>query len=207
MLVNCRISAMPVLNKDGFMIGIVSEADLLQRAQAGASPLAAGLLPQLAGDVGPAMAALEYVHSHSVVDIMTKEVVTADENANAVEVCELMTRHRVKRVPILRDRSVVGIVSRVDMLEALLSQGAKVRLPRPPADAPQSADALSRRDVMAALEGESWSLARRSEVVVKDGVAHLWGMVTTDTVRQAYQTAAENVPGVRSVENHMHILP
>lgn len=205
MLVNCRVSAMPVLDKDNFMIGIVSEADLLQRPEVGAGPVAAGLLSQLADDA-MATAVLEYAHSHNVVDVMSKNVVTADENASLAEVCELMTKHRIKRVPILREGSVVGIASRVDMLKALLSPGRQVGLVRPPADAPSSADELLRRGVMAALEGQSWSVARHSEVVVKDGVAHLWGMVTAETMRQAYQTTAEKVPGIHSVENHMHIL-
>jgi len=71
---------------------------------------------------------------------------------------------------------------------------------------PKHADDQLRRDVESAVRGRSWSLARRADVVVQDGIAHLWGVVPSDLVRQAYRIAAENVPGVKAVQSHMHVV-
>ena len=206
LLVSTGVSAMPVLDRNGFMIGIVSEADLVRRTEVGASP-GSWLHRQLADDIA---AAAEFVQAHSrrVVDVMAKNVITADEGATLSEVAELMLTHHVKRVPILRGRLVVGMVSRVDLLRALLSRQPSGDVPQPKVDAAlQSSDEQLCSAVTAAVQGQGWSLARRSDVVVASGVVHLWGVVPNDTVLQAYRVAAASIPGVKGVEVHMHILP
>lgn len=184
LLVNCRISAMPVVDQAGTMVGIVSEADLMGDAE-------------------------DYVANHGerptrkVADVMTREVITASEGTPIAQVAGLMKARNIKRIPILKDGAVVGIVSRVDILRGLISlshEGDKAH----PAF---SRDGELRREIYAACQGRSWALAKQVAVVVNRGVAHLWGVAPTDLVRQAYRAAAENVPGVKTVEVHMHVVP
>jgi len=187
LLVNCHVSAMPVVDAAGRMIGVVSEADLLGcTADGDGSPdgfLGAG--------------------SRKVVDVMTRDVITADVDTPVVALAKLMTQRRIKRLPILRECAVVGIVSRIDLLRALISldswQDRNASKP--------SRDEQLRREISAACHGRNWSLARQLDVVVNDGVAHLWGIAPSDLVRDAYRVAAGNVPGVQAVEVHMHIVP
>jgi CBS-domain-containing membrane protein len=184
LLVNCRVSAMPVVDGAGIMTGIVSEADLMGHAE-------------------------DYVASgngrptRKVADVMTRDVVTAAEDTLLSQIAALMKARNIKRVPILRDGAVVGIVSRVDILRGLISLSTG-------ADGAHSAfrrDEELRREIYAACQGRSWSQARQVDIVVSGGVAHLWGVAPNDLVRAAYKAAAENVPGVKTVEVHMHIVP
>jgi CBS domain-containing protein len=205
LLVNAEVSAMPVVDEDGAMIGIVSEADLLDRGAADGSIHRNGLLKQLADQITSAGA---FVHANSqhVTDVMTKPVVCVEEDTPLCDIVRLMLDTGIKRVPVRRGSTVVGIVSRVDLVRALIShqsgnQASEV------AGFPMHADDQLRRDIESAVRGRTWSLAKQADVVVQDGVAHLWGVVPSDLVRQAYRIAAENVPGVKAVQSHMHVVP
>lgn len=187
LLVNYDVSAMPVVDPDGRMIGIVSEADLLRRSAEG----------------DEATDGFASAGSRKVLDVMTRDVVTAGEDTPVATLAKLMTERRIKRLPILREHAVVGIVSRIDLLRALISLHAG----RGREDAKPSDDEQLRREISVACQGRNWSLARQFDVVVSGGVAHLWGVVPSDLVRDAYCVAAENVPGVQAVEVHMHIVP
>ena len=197
LLINTGVSAMPVLDKDGIMIGIVSEADLIRRA----SPEA--WQRELAAD-----AAVTAANSRPVTEVMTKAVITVDETMPLAEVAKLMMVQRVKRLPVTRGKSVVGVVSRVDLLKALLSRRPATMVFHTKAEpAPLSANELLHSAVTAAVSGHSWSVARRGDVVVNGGVAHLWGVVPSTEILDAYREAASKVPGVKAVEVHMHVLP
>ncbi len=184
LLINCRVSAMPVVDDSGLMTGIVSEADLM-------------------GDAEDYIAPSEGRPTRRVADVMTRDVVTASEDTPLSQIAELMKGRNIKRIPILRNGAVVGIVSRVDILRGLISLSAGANGAHP---AFQRDDEL-RREIYAACQGRSWSQAKQVDVVVSGGVAHLWGVAPTDLVREAYRAAAENVPGVKTVEVHMHIVP
>lgn len=181
LLINCRVSAMPVVNEDGTMAGIVSEADVI-------------------GDTRDYVAA-DGALPRRVSEVMTRDVITAPEDAPLDQLAGLMKARNIKRIPILKDGAVVGIVSRVDILRGLIS------LSRDRGEAPAALqrDKDLRRRVFAACQGRSWSQARQVDVVVSGGIAHLWGVAPTDLVRKAYRAAAENVPGVKNVEVHMHV--
>jgi len=187
LLVNCHVSAMPVVDGSGCMIGIVSEADLL------------GCTADGNGSTGGFLGA----GSRKVVEIMTRDVITAGEDTPVAALAKLMTERRIKRLPILRESAVVGMVGRIDLLRALISldSGQDRNGSKP------SRDEQLRREISAACQGRNWSLARQLDVVVNDGVAHLWGVAPSDLVRDAYRVAAGNVPGVQAVEVHMHIVP
>ncbi len=184
LLINCRVSAMPVVDDAGTMTGIVSEADLMSDAE-------------------------DYVASHDgrparkVADVMTRDVITASEDTPIAQIAHLMKGRNIKRIPILRKGAIVGIVSRVDILRGLISLSGD----RDEVHPAYRRDEELRREIYAACRGRSWSHAKQMDVVVNGGVVHLWGVAPTDLVRQAYRAAAENVPGVKTVEVHMHIAP
>jgi CBS domain-containing protein len=195
LLVNARVSAMPVVDDQGFMVGILSEADVIRHL--------GGMAPVELSDLERAAHAMAEAKSRRVADIMTRDVVTAGEDTTLREIADLFLKHRIKRVPVARDRSVVGIVSRVDLLQALISVGPEAYAQRPAGT--HTADAGLRPAVMAALQRQDWSQARRSDVVISHGVVHLWGMVANDSMRRTYVEAVRRVPGVSLVENHMHV--
>ena len=200
LLLGAGVSAAPVVDDKGSVVGIVSEADLLRRAEIGTAPARKSWLSRLlASDAGSAH---EFVSAHArkVSDVMTRTVVTAAEDAPLGELVDLMERHNVKRIPVLRDGKLVGIVSRANLLEALLS-----REPEGPAVQPSDSD--TRRAVVEALEKYPWTSRWPTNVFASDGVVHLWGFVDDAEVRKAYRVAAENVPGVRRVKSHLRALP
>ncbi|MFI4998863.1 MAG: BON domain-containing protein, partial [Reyranellales bacterium] len=116
------------------------------------------------------------------------------------QLAELMETHKVKRIPIVRDGVMVGVVSRANLLQALLS-----REPRDE-EVPTANEPL-RRAVTDAVTKHGWSSAWPTNVVVNAGVVHLWGFVPSDAIRTAYRVAAENVPGVKGVKNHLRTVP
>ena len=120
-LLGSRISAAPVVDADGKLVGIVSEADLMNRPEVGTVPAKSWLQRLLADN---AFLARDYIrsHSHRVADVMTREVITAREHTQLAEIAKLMERHHIKRVPIVRDGKVVGIVSRANLLQGLLAR-------------------------------------------------------------------------------------
>lgn len=182
LLINCRVSAMPVVDEDGTLAGIVSEADVIGDTQ-------------------------DYVGANGaeprrVAEVMTRDVVTAPEEASLDQLAGLMKTRNIKRIPILKDGAVVGIVSRVDVLRGLISLSGDDDV----VAATLRRDKDLRRKVYAACHGRSWSQARQVDVVVSGGIAHLWGVAPTDLVRKAYRAAAENVPGVEGVQVHMHVV-
>lgn len=197
LLVNTGVSAMPVLDRDGNMIGIVSEADLIRRA----TPEA------WRRDLDSDDTAIAGSHARPVTDVMTEKVITIDEEMPLVEVAKLMSIQRIKRLPVTRGKSVVGVLSRVDLLKALLSRRSPVAVfPAKVAPAPFSASERLHDAVTAAVNGHSWSVARRGDVVVNGDVAHLWGVVPSTDILEAYRAAAAAVPGIKAVQVHMHVL-
>ncbi|MCA0303724.1 MAG: CBS domain-containing protein [Proteobacteria bacterium] len=197
-LLGARVSAAPVVDADGRMLGIVSEADLLNRPELGTVPARSWLQRLLTDE---AILARDYLrsHSHRVSDVMTRKVVSVEERTDLKDIAALMQKHRIKRVPVVRDGKVVGIVSRANLLQGLLAREPQ------PATAPAADDAL-RAEVVAVLAGHDWG-AGVSNVVVENGVVHVWGNVASPTVREAVRVAAENVPGVQRVVNKVVVLP
>jgi CBS domain-containing protein len=199
LLLGAGVSAAPVVNDQGNVLGIVSEADLIHRAEIETAPRKSWLLRLLESE---ATVAREYVTSHArnVSDVMTRDVVTASDEATLGELVELIEKHRVKRVPIVRDNKLVGIVSRANILGALLSR-------EPEGAAGTLDDKQLRKAVVEAFDKQAWKSRWPVNVVVSDGVVHLWGFVGGEDVRKAYRVAAENVPGVKKVRSHLRSMP
>lgn len=197
-LLGSRISAAPVTDPDGQLVGIVSEADLMNRPEIGTVPSKSWLQRLLTDD---AVLARDYIrsHSHHVADVMTRDVVTAGERTDLKDIAALMQRHHVKRVPIVRDGKVIGIVSRANLLQGLLARGFQ------PTDG-NASDESVRTKVSAELAKHPWG-SGVTNIVVDKGVVHLWGHVAAGISKDAVRIAVENVEGVSRVANNIVVLP
>ena len=192
------ISGLPVVNEAGIVVGILSEGDLLRRAELGTQKTRGSGREFF---TGTATLAEDYVRAHGTLarDIMTRAVVTVQRDTPLGELADLMEEHHIKRVPVLDGDRLVGIVSRSNLLRAFAS------IARP--EAPTHADDAAIRDaLLAELARQPWSRRAENSVVVTDGVVHLWGLVTLPEELRALQLAAERVPGVKAVKNHMIVL-
>jgi CBS domain-containing protein len=198
LFVNCQVSALPVIDDAGMMIGILSEADLMRRPGDGGTDHVLACAA-----ASPPAAADSLRHRRTVVQVMTRDVVLADEDTPLTELARLMSQRNVKRLPVVRNGCVVGIVSRTDLLRALIALESAHDEAGPRFDR----DRQLRSKIAAACRGRSWATAQKVDVVVSHGVAHLWGVAPSDMVRKAYEVATGNVPGVKKVEMHMHVVP
>jgi len=199
-LLRNRISGVPVVDKDGKLVGVVSEGDLLRRAEAGTEKRRSRWLELLSSKEALAD---EFVKTHSqrVTDVMTRDVITASPDIPVGEIATLLERNRIKRVPIVKDGKVVGIVSRANLLHAL----ASLKREKAPTTAPS--DSALRERLIAQLNSKTWSRPSLINVTVQDGVVDLWGVVDTQSEKDAIRVLAEVTPGVRAVEDHLMIYP
>ncbi|HWB49580.1 MAG TPA: CBS domain-containing protein [Stellaceae bacterium] len=199
LLVERDISALPVVDQGDNLVGIISEADLLHRAEIGTEKRGSWLVESL---TAAATLAEDFARAHGrkVGEIMTTAVATASEDASLSDIAALLERRRIKRVPIVRDGRVVGIVSRSNLIQALAS--ATVATAANEDDDRRIRDALIRR-----LEQEQkWTDFGARNVTVHNGVVHLWGLITSDAERRALTALAESVPGVSRVRDEMFAI-
>jgi CBS domain-containing protein len=190
-----RISGLPVVDASGRLQGVVTEGDFLRRAETGTARKRSRWLEFL---LGPGRLAAEYTQTsgRKVSDVMTPDVYTVGEDAPLEEVVHLMERRRVKRVPVVRGGKVVGIVTRANLMRALASLALA-------AEPPAAGDAAIRERLLDELKKQSWAPVGLIDVVVKDGVVKLTGALTDERERQAIRVAAENIAGVKKVEDHL----
>ncbi|MGA8886010.1 MAG: CBS domain-containing protein [Pseudolabrys sp.] len=132
-------------------------------------------------------------------DIMTKSVISVGPGATLPEIAKTLERHRIKRVPVVKDNTLIGIIARSNLLQAL----AAADVSRPSAHD----DRAIREQLLAELQKQPWVHMALKNVVVQDGVVSLWGMVSTDDERRALRIVAENMPGVKGVEDHLTSIP
>jgi len=196
LLLQRHISGVPVLEA-GRLVGLISEGDLLHRHELRTShgrPARSWWLSLFRGEPGPA----EYVKAHArhARDIMTRNVVSVSEETPLDEIATALETHRIKRVPVLRDGRLVGIVSRANFVQALAVR------PQPATPARQESDDSIRRRLLAELARQAWWRTSSSTAFVTEGVVHYWGIVDEDDERRAARVAAENVSGVRGIEDH-----
>lgn len=190
-----HISGLPVVDDDGRLVGVLSEGDFLRRRETATERRRSRWLEFL---MGPGKIASEYTHSHGnkVAEVMTQDVATVTEDASLEDIVELMERRRIKRVPVVRGGAVVGIVTRSNLMHAMVSL-ARVM----PKEA--QADVHIREQLLAEMERRQWAPIATTNVVVHDGVVELWGVVVDERQREALKVAAENTPGVKAVKDHM----
>ncbi|MCC6779836.1 MAG: CBS domain-containing protein [Hyphomicrobiales bacterium] len=199
-LLSNRISGVPVVGAQGELLGIVSEGDLLRRVEAGTGRRRPWWLAIF---IGKEALAAEFVkeHARKVRDVMTHHVVTASPDAALSEIADLLEKNAIKRVPIVRDGRVVGIVSRANLLQALAGRAA------PSASRAPEDDAKIRDAVLAQLNAEPWARPTMINVIVQDGTVELWGVVDSASEKAAVRVTAEGTPGVRAVTDNLVVRP
>jgi CBS domain-containing protein len=190
-----KISGLPVVDNAGRLVGIVTEGDLLRRVETGTQKHRPRWLEFL---LGPGRLATEYVHTHGrkVEEIMTRDPVTVTEATSLDEVVKTMEKHGIKRVPVMRGAQLVGLISRANLLRALASLSRDI-------GAASVGDADIRSKLLAELQKERWAPVGALDVIVRDGVVELWGTITDERQREALVVAAENTPGVKAVRDHL----
>lgn len=191
-----RISAVPVVDTDDRVVGMVSEGDLLHRSEIGTQRRRSWWLEMVASTN---QAAGDYIKSHgtSVQDVMTRDVISVTETTSVADIALLLENNRIKRVPVLRDGKLVGIVSRANLVHALaMTVDAKV-------SGAEAEDRTIRKKLLAELKRQKWAEASPANVTVRDGVVHFWCSYISEREKRALIVAAESIPGVRRVEDHM----
>lgn len=197
-LIEHRISAVPVIDADRHVAGIVSEGDLMRRPESGTHRHSTWWLGLLASS---AKQATEYIKSRGrkASEVMTQPVITVEEDTRLEEVADILERLRIKRVPVLRENKVVGIVSRANLLHGLVT--AKL------ARTATSDDETIRASLLESIRKETGVPDQYLNVTVADGTVHLWGAVRSEEERKAVRLAAERTIGVRRVEDHIGVIP
>jgi CBS domain-containing protein len=191
------ISGVPVVG-DGHVLGIVSEGDLIGHARVAGEQRRSWWQSFLAN---PTVLAQEYAKSHGRLarDVMTTSVITVPERASIAEVARTLERHRIRRVPVVRSGKLVGIVTRSNLLQVLATTDVSK-----PMDVD---DRIIRNRLNDELEAQPWAHLLAKNIVVEKGVVHLFGLVQSDEERHAMRVAAENVAGVKAVEDHLSSAP
>ncbi|EAQ35003.1 hypothetical protein NB311A_11100 [Nitrobacter sp. Nb-311A] len=189
-----HISGLPVVNAEGKMVGIISEGDFIRRAEIGTQRRRARWLAFL---LGAGRDASDFVHEQGrkVGEIMTPDPYTVSEDASLEDIVTMMEQKRVKRLPVMRNDQIVGIVTRSNLLQAVAGLAREV--PDPTAD-----DDHIRDRVITSIEKNDWCPFEFS-VIVRGGIVHLSGIITDERARQAAVVAAENVAGVKEVNDHL----
>lgn len=199
MLLERRISAVPVVDADNKVLGIVSEGDLLHRAESGTERSPSWWLRLLIGD---AQLATDYVKSHAirVQDIMTRDVATAAPETPLHEIAVLLEEHRIKRVPIVnREGQLIGIVSRANLLQAIASARPTLEISLP--------DSAIRKRFFEEVRKQPWAHTFNLNATVQNGVIDIWGFAPSLAERAAVRVVAEAIPGVVAVNDHLLETP
>jgi CBS domain-containing protein len=191
-----RLSGLPVIDDAGRLVGVVSEADFLRRSELGTEKPGS---PWLANIFLPGRAAEIYAHTHArhVADIMSPDVATIEETAGLDEAVAIMEKRRVKRLPVVSDGKVVGMLTRADFVRALAP------FLREPHDRALVSDGEIEQRIRAEMAAQLWAPTASVDIVIKDAVVNLRGVLMDERERNAIHALVENVDGVRMVHDHM----
>jgi CBS-domain-containing membrane protein len=190
-----KISGLPVIDWRRKMVGIVTEGDLLRRSEIGTERHRSRWFQLL---LGPGRSAADYTveHARKISEIMTENLVAVAADTPLTDVVAAMEQHHIKRVPVLDGDKLIGIVSRADLLRALVDASTPA--------APGAVDDAQLRDaILKAIDRQEWSPRATINVDVKNAVVELRGCITDERERAALVVLAENTPGVRHVTDHL----
>jgi CBS domain-containing protein len=189
-----RISAVPVVNDKDILVGIVSEGDLIHRVETGTERHRSWWLELLAGKE---MLAQEFVKSHArkAADVMTRSVVSVQLDTPLGDIASLLEKHRIKRVPVVINGKIAGIVSRANLIQALVSDAKSSNA--------SVDDVTLHGNILEQLRSKPWVDPSTISVVVNNGYVELWGIVDSETEKNAIRVAVEVTPGVRQVANKL----
>jgi len=196
-LIERRISGVPVVDDEGRVRGIVSEGDLMRRRESGTERRSSWWLALMAS---PEEQARDFTMSHGLhaEDVMSRKVVTVTEDTALEEIATILEKHAIKRVPVVRDGKLVGIVSRANLLHGLVARATGGTV------------SVDDRTIKAALEEAVKEAGIRAvfvNIVVSGAVVHLWGAVESEAEKRALHAAAESTAGVKEVDDKVGIMP
>ena len=196
LMMDRRISGVPVVDDLEKLVGIITEGDLMRHTE-----MLTGRRPWwLKADASTEEEAAAFVKAHGrkVKDVMTRNVVTLDENDSHDQIALILEKHGIKRAPVVKNGKIIGIVSRANLIRSLASA-------IPAGTAPS--DGQMRSAIMATASRDAGVRLSFIDVTVANGVAHLWGSAGSEAEREAIRVVAETTPGVSKVQNHIRILP
>ncbi len=189
-----HLSGLPVLDDEGKLIGILSEGDLIRRSELGTEKHRSRFIAFL---LGPGRAAHDYTKSHArfVRGVMTQEVIAVAEDTPIEEIVGLMEKHAIKRVPVMRGDAIIGMVSRADLLRALVAASRKRE--------ETMTDEAIRARILAEIAKEEWAPSNSVAVAVRDGAVVLTGTIFDARQRAALKVVVENTPGVKKLNDRL----
>jgi CBS domain-containing protein len=189
------VSALPVVDGEGNLLGILSEADLIHRAEIGTEKHRPWWLEAV---TGASTLAEEFAKSHGkkVGEIMTSGAISVSEDTPLSEIAALFEQKRIKRVPVIKDGKLIGIVSRSNLIQALATVVGRM-------DQHHETDRQIRLDLLSRLQEQKWTDFGSRNITVSARVVHLWGLVGSEAERKALLALAEDVPGVSQVSDEM----
>ena len=195
LMLSRHISGVFVVDKTGHLAGVITEGDLLRRDELGTQHNRPWWLRLF---VSPARQAADFTRANGrhVRDVMTEDVISIAQDAPLEGVVTAMEANRIKRLPVTADGKVVGVVSRTDLLRALIGR-ARTSDPLP------VDDRTIRAAIMTALEAQSWAPMTTLNVTVANAVADVWGTITNEEERRAIHVVVENTAGVKEVHDHL----
>lgn len=188
-----KISGLPVVDDAGRVVGILTEGDLLSRSELGIAALADA-------DRKSAAVARHYVKANGwrVGDVMRKDPIVVDVETPVSRIAELMALHAIKRVPVLLDGRLVGIVSRADLLPLIAAAGLGDMAP---------GEAALRCGVLARLRETECLAGADITATLSNGVVHLWGDAPSREAVEAARVVVETIRGVEGVASHLAVKP
>ena len=195
LMVEHDVSALPVVDAENNLVGILSEADLVHRVEIGTEKHRPWWLEAV---TGAGTLAQEFAKSHGekVGEIMTSDVVVVAEDTPLAEIASLLERKRIKRVPVTRDGKLVGVVSQSNLVQALASVVGRM-------DQHDETDRQIRLELLSRLGEQSWTDFGSRNITVSDHVVHLWGLVGSPAEHKALLALAESIPGVSRVSDEL----
>jgi len=196
LLLERRISAVPVVDASEHVVGVISEGDLIRRPELGTDKPRSRWLRFFMSDEDRARDFMK-THGLHARDVMSQPVVSVSPEATLTDVVNLMTTRRIKRVMVLEHGKLAGVVTRSDLLRTLHAREAM------PTEGVPRDDSSIRERILKTIDEQGWAASAIINVQVTDGTAYLWGVVDSDEQRKAILVAVEGVPGVRAIEDHL----
>lgn len=202
LLLKHRISGMPVVDEKNNIVGLVSEGDLMRQPGIEAERPRSWWLQLMTSSQEQAA---DFIKSHGLraEQVMTRNIITVNADTGIADIAQLLEKHRIKRVPVVENGKLVGIISRANLLQALAAHRHGDKLA---ATAAQD-DRTIRQDILAAIRKKGWLTHGSPNVIVSEGRVEIWGWVDSEDERRALLLAVESIPGVRKVEDHLGSLP
>ena len=194
LMVDHRISGIPVQDAHDRLVGIVTDGDIYRRAELGTEKARESSWLELF--TGEDRSAADYVAAHgsTVGDVMTTDVVAVTPNAALAQIADVFETRRIRRVPVIKDGKIVGIVSRANLVQALVASPE-------PENKDEATDRRIRDLLLAEYARRSWGMHAEGNVIVQNGTVHVWGLVGSDAERDALRLVAEAIPGVKGFED------